>query len=509
MSSISGNNSLSLQGLQQRYFKLLESMSEGVYGLDADGLCSFVNPAAERITGWASDDILGKNIHQFHHHSHADGSPYPDYDCPIYKTRLTGESSHCEHEVFWRKDGSSFPVEYSSTPIEEDGERLGVVVVFKDISERLTQQQKLETALQQVEQLKEQLLAENQLLKQAIEKQAKHDIIGQSDIMAALLARIDQVGPTQACVLIQGESGTGKELIAQALHQASQRKDKPLVKINCGAIAENLIESELFGHEKGAFTGATQRRLGRFEIADGGTLFLDEIGELTPAVQVKLLRVLQEQEFERVGSSQTIKVDVRIIAATNRNLPKLVEQGQFRADLFYRINVFPLWVPALRQRASDIPLLAHYFLTRIQRHIGRTPSGIEPQSLQQMMSYSWPGNVRELYNIIERSLILHSGNGLLQVQLEAEIQTGLNSENHLVQHEQANHTKIDNSEPPAALSNDNVSLTMAEAERQHIQQAIKRCQGKLSGENGAAKVLDLPVSTLRSRMKKLGLTRNK
>lgn len=491
-----GVNRLSLKDLQQRYFRLLDAMSEGVYGLDADGLATFVNPAAERITGWSADDILGKNIHQFHHHSHADGSPYPDIDCPIYKTRLTGERAQCEHEVFWRKDGSCFPVEYSSTPIEEDGERLGVVVVFKDISERLVQQQKLHTALQQVEQLKEQLVAENHMLKQEIQLQSQQDIIGQSDIMAALLERIGQVGPTDACVLIQGESGTGKELIAQALHSASPRKSRPLVKVNCGAIAENLIESELFGHEKGAFTGATQRRLGRFEVADGGTLFLDEIGELTQAAQVKLLRVLQEQEFERVGSSQTVKVDVRIIAATNRDLQKLVEQGEFRADLFYRLNVFPLWVPALRQRASDIPLLASYFLAKAQRHIGRSCDGFTPLSLQKMMQYAWPGNVRELYNVIERSLILHSGNGLLTLQLDAELAALKNRQPQVSSQQNTSHSST------SQFENDEL-LTAAEAEKQHILRILEVCNGRVSGKKGAAEYLDLPVSTLRSRMKKL------
>lgn len=485
-------NALSLKDLQQRYFLLLDAMSEGVYGLDADGLATFVNPAAERITGWSANDILGKNIHQFHHHSHADGRPYPDTDCPIYKTRLTGESAHCEHEVFWRKDGSCFPVEYTCTPIEEKGQRLGVVVVFKDISERLSQQQKLHTALQQVEHLKEQLLAENHFLKQEIQQNSQQDIIGQSDIMAALLERISQVGPTDACVLVQGESGTGKELIAQALHQASPRHSKTLVKVNCGAIAESLIESELFGHEKGAFTGATQRRQGRFEVADGGTLFLDEIGELTPAAQVKLLRVLQEQEFERVGSSQTVKVDVRIIAATNRDLQKLVERGEFRADLFYRLNVFPLWVPALRQRVSDIPLLANYFLTKIQRQIGRQSTGFTPKSLEKMMDYSWPGNVRELYNIIERSLILHSDHGLLTVLLDTELNlspTPAKSNKQAIQ---------------SSIADDEI-LTIAEAEKRHILQVIELCNGKVSGKQGAASYLDLPVSTLRSRMKKHGI----
>ena len=496
-------NRLSLKDLQQRYFRLLEAMSEGVYGLDADGLATFVNPAAERITGWSAEDILGKNIHQFHHHSHADGSPYPDKDCPIYKTRLTGESAQCEHEVFWRKDGSYFPVEYSSTPIEEDGERLGVVVVFKDISERFVQQQKLKTALQQVEHLKEQLIAENHLLKQEIQLQSQQELIGQSDIIAALLERISQVGPTDACVLIQGESGTGKELIAQALHGASQRKDKPIVKVNCGAIAESLIESELFGHEKGAFTGATQRRLGRFEVADGGTLFLDEIGELTQSAQVKLLRVLQEQEFERVGSSSTVKVDVRIIAATNRDLQKLVEQGEFRADLFYRLNVFPLWVPALRQRATDIPLLANYFLTKIQRHIGRYCEGFTPLSLQKMMQYSWPGNVRELYNVIERSLILHSGNGLLVLQLDAELAVSNNSLPHSSRDE-----RTDNKSLAGQFENREI-LTSYAAEKQHILRVLEFCNGRISGKKGAAEYLDLPVSTLRSRMKKLDIQLNK
>lgn len=490
---------LSLKDLQQRYLRLLEAMSEGVYGLDADGLATFVNPAAERITGWSSEDILGKNIHQFHHHSHADGRPYPDTDCPIYKTRLTGESAHCEHEVFWRKNGSCFPVEYSSTPIEEDGQRLGVVVVFKDISERLVQQQKLQTALLHVERLKEQLVAENHLLKQEIQLQSQQELIGQSDIMAALVERIGQVGPTDACVLIQGESGTGKELIAQALHAASQRKDKPLVKVNCGAIAESLIESELFGHEKGAFTGATQRRLGRFEVADSGTLFLDEIGELTPAAQVKLLRVLQEQEFERVGSSHTVKVDVRIIAATNRDLQKLVELGEFRADLFYRLNVFPLWVPALRQRASDIPLLANYFLAKIQRHIGRYCEGFTPLSLQKMMQYAWPGNVRELYNVIERSLILHSGDGLLMLQLDAELAFDKNAPS------QSSQPQTLNDAPILAYSESSEILTSAAAEKLHILQVLEMCNGRVSGNKGAAEYLDLPVSTLRSRMKKLDI----
>jgi len=480
---------LSLQDLQNRYSLILNAMSEGVYGLDAEGHATFVNPAAEQLTGWSAEEILGKNIHQFHHHSHEDGSPYPDHDCPIYQTRLTGQAAHCDQEVFWRKDGSCFPVEYSSTPIENEGEIVGVVVVFKDISERIQRNRELEKALQKVEALQQALAAENRYLKDEIHEQQQQELVGQSDIMLALQERIQQVGPTSACVLIQGESGTGKELVAHGIHQHSQRADKTLVKINCGAIAENLIESELFGHEKGAFTGATQRRQGRFEIANGGTLFLDEVGELTAAAQVKLLRVLQEQEFERVGSNQTIKVDVRIIAATNRDLQQLVEEGKFRADLYYRLAVFPLWVPPLRQRQSDIPLLAHYFLQRIARHIGRSAEGIDPLSLQQMMQYPWPGNVRELYNLIERSLILHQGHGLLSVPLDAGVEV------------QASKPQSSRHIQPGSAG----YASMAEFEKAYIEQVVQHCDGAIAGKNGAAAILDLPPSTLRSRMKKLGI----
>lgn len=482
--------SLSLTDLKNRYPLILNAMSEGVYGLDSEGKATFVNPAAERLTGWTAEEILGKNIHQFHHHSHADGRPYPDTDCPIYQTRISGQPAHHEHEVFWRKDGSCFAVEYSSTPIEDKGQIVGVVVVFKDISERVQRNQELESALQKVEALQEALVAENRYLKDEIQDQ-QQVLLGQSDIMQALRERIQQVGPTSACVLIEGESGTGKELVAHGIHQHSQRADKALIKINCGAIAENLIESELFGHEKGAFTGATQRRLGRFESADGGTLFLDEVGELTPAAQVKLLRILQEQEFERIGSNQTIKVDVRIIAATNRNLQQLVEEGRFRADLYYRLAVFPLWVPALRQRQSDIPLLANHFLQRIERQVGKPCAGISPDSLHTMMQYRWPGNVRELYNLVERSLILHQGQGLLEVHLD---QASTNSDQT-------------NSKPVATLETSTSALTsLADFEKSYIERVLAHCQGIISGKKGAAHILDLPASTLRSRMKKLGIS---
>jgi len=339
--------------------------------------------------------------------------------------------------------------------------------------------------------LQQALAAENRYLKDEIHEQQQQELVGQSDIMLALQERIQQVGPTSACVLIQGESGTGKELVAHGIHQHSQRADKTLVKINCGAIAENLIESELFGHEKGAFTGATQRRQGRFEIANGGTLFLDEVGELTAAAQVKLLRVLQEQEFERVGSNQTLKVDVRIIAATNRDLQQLVEEGRFRADLYYRLAVFPLWVPPLRQRQSDIPLLANHFLKRIERHIGRSSSGIAPQSMHQMMQYSWPGNVRELYNLIERSLILHQGHGLLNVLLDQ------NADSH-------SQAKPQTQNAPSLAKGS--LATLAEFEKAYIEQVLAHCGGMIAGKKGAAHILDMPPSTLRSRMKKLGIS---
>jgi formate hydrogenlyase transcriptional activator len=288
------------------------------------------------------------------------------------------------------------------------------------------------------------------------------------------------VAPTEATVLIRGETGTGKELLARAVHDRSRRKDRPLVKVNCGSIPSGLMESELFGHEKGAFTGATQRRIGRFELANGGTIFLDEVTELPSDTQVKLLRVLQEGEFERVGSSQTMKVDVRVIAATNRDLHGAVRSGTFRSDLFYRLNVFPLEVPSLRERREDIPLLVNFFLSKFGKKLGKEIRGVAQRGMESLKQYSWPGNIRELQNVVERAVIVASGP---VVQIDESI---LRSE--------------------AAAQEVSVD-TLENVERSHIVRALNETNWVIHGKKGAAEILGINPSTLRSRMEKLGIKR--
>ena len=466
--------------LKQQNESILQAAGEGIYGLGVDGNCTFVNRAAAEMTGWSAEETIGTSIHYKHHHTHADGSHYPHTDCPIYKAVHDGEIHHKDDEVFWRKDGSSFPVEYTSTPIYEDGKLAGAVVVFKDISERKRAEQKLMEAFHQVEHLKEQLQAENSYLREEIRQDLYSDeIIGHYPAIKKLQQTIQQVANTDATVLVCGDSGTGKELIARAIHQQSRRNHTPLVKVNCGAISAGLVESELFGHEKGAFTGAMERRQGRFELADGGTLFLDEVGELPAETQVKLLRVLQEQEFERVGSSTPLKVDVRIIAATNRNLHNMVAEGQFREDLFYRLSVFPIQAPALKARLADLPLLAQYFIEQSAQKLGKTLHGISPEGLERLQGYHWPGNIRELKNIIERATIIENGPYLNLSEF--------------------------NPTPPSLGSSH--LPTLEELEREHIKRVLRLTHGTIAGENGAAVILGIHPNTLRSRMQKLGVAR--
>jgi formate hydrogenlyase transcriptional activator len=305
------------------------------------------------------------------------------------------------------------------------------------------------------------------------------EIIGQSDPVRRLLKQIEQVAPTDASVLIRGETGTGKELLARAVHDRSRRKSRPLVKVNCGAIPSGLVESELFGHEKGAFTGATQRRIGRFELADGGTIFLDEVTELPVDTQVKLLRVLQEGDFDRVGSSHTIKVNVRVIAATNRNLQDSVKSGLFRADLFYRLNVFPLEVPALRERPEDIPLLVNFFLSKFAKSLGKEVRGVSQKSMQSLSRYTWPGNIRELQNVVERAIVLAKGP---VVQIDDSM------------------LRADEAAGSSAFID-----TLENNERNHIVRALSETGWVIHGKKGAAELLGINPSTLRSRMEKLGI----
>jgi PAS domain S-box-containing protein len=324
------------------------------------------------------------------------------------------------------------------------------------------------------------------------------EIVGQSRALAEVIEKVRLVATTDSSILILGETGTGKELVARAVHSNSERRNRPLIKVNCAALPVGLIESELFGHEKGAFTGAIDRRIGRFELAHGGTIFLDEIGDMPPDLQAKLLRVLQEQEFERVGGSNLIKVDVRVIAATNRDLYRSVSEGTFRQDLYYRLNVFPIQLPPLRERREDIPPLVHYFVRRFSLKIGRKITRIQRETMERLMNYSWPGNVRELENVIERAVILSPG-------IELEVAPGVLPEIAAVASAQAAAPRpAPEQKSPEAPSPQSID----QVERNHILEVLIRTNWRIEGTEGAAALLNMNPSTLRSRMKKLGVQRS-
>lgn len=320
-------------------------------------------------------------------------------------------------------------------------------------------------------------------------------VIGASPAIRATFDQVSQAARTDCTVLIIGETGTGKEVLARAVHEQSLRAAKPMIKVNCAAIPKDLFESEFFGHEKGAFTGASAKRLGRFELADGGTLFLDEIGELPLDIQSKLLRVLQEQEFERVGGQSTQKVDVRIIAATNRDLPELVAEKRFREDLFYRLNVFPLQIPALRERPDDIPLFIQYFLKKFSRKHGKVVEAMHEESLRDFLNYGWPGNIREMENVMERAVIVNKG---------PVVQVG---EWWLGKQAISSNTEPSEILPPHPSPETTAFLALEDVERLHILRALDLTKWRISGEKGAAQLLGVNRSTLRARMEKLGIAR--
>jgi formate hydrogenlyase transcriptional activator len=645
---------------------ILDSASEAICGCDSEGICLFSNPSAARILGYDHPaELLGRNMHALEHHTRKDGSPYPIEECPIYIGFQKNENVHRDDEVYWRKDGTSFPVEYWSHIVIREGKTLGAVITFIDITERkqaeaalrkseelnrsllqinnaiitnLTQQALLRSisealqpvvsfdrcaitlhqperdsfrflavegellsdyfrtgleisrnetcgswvfdhqrplvrrdlekekqypnerrlaaegiqsmcvvpltlqgkcigllsvvsqqgnrysdddaiflqevanqvalavqnmqSYQEIDSLKARLEKENVYLRE--ELHAEHnfeEIVGNSPALLKALHAVEQVAPTDSTVLIYGETGTGKELVARAIHSRSSRNGRVLVSVNCSAISAGLVESELFGHMKGAFTGALERRIGRFELANGGTIFLDEIGELCLDTQVKLLRVLQEHEFEPVGSSHPLRVDVRVIAATNRNLHEAVQTGRFRSDLFYRLNVFPIELPPLRERRSDIPQLVAFCLSQFSKRLGKKIDGVSRESMENLVNYPWPGNIRELQNVIERAIIVSPDPTIrLDRDLMPVVAAAKGMEDPDVdspEDRQADHKSL------------KPLLTMDEVERNHVLAALQHAGGVVDGPKGAAKILNLHPNTLRHRMNKLGIKRSR
>jgi len=463
---------------------ILDAVGEGIYGVDANGITTFLNPAAERILGYSAEELLGRNMHSMIHHSNLDGSHFCAKDCPIFAAFREEKTQTVEDDIFWSKSGEPIDVEYTSTPVKDNGYTVGAVVVFHDISQKKADKQRLLEALSEVQQLKNQLELENAYLQEEIDSEYNHhQIIGKSESIQHVIQQVELVADTNATVLVTGESGTGKELIARAIHDLSTRSNRRLIRVNCAAIPEDLFESEFFGHAKGSFTGATDNRPGRFEVADGGTLFLDEVAEIPLHLQGKLLRVLQEQQFERVGESKTRHVDVRIIAATNCDLKQQVHSGNFREDLYFRLNVFPIESVPLRYRLDDIALLTQHFLKKASIRANKPNLKVSMSEIEKLKAYHWPGNIRELENVIERQVILTRGD---MVRFD-ELAIKTEPQNSQIQFIKA----------PIMTSHD-----MKQHEKNNIITALIKCHGKVFGYNGAAEMLGLKPTTLSSKIKK-------
>ena len=474
--------------IEREHRLILASAGEGIYGVDINGCTTFLNPAAESMLGYSADELIGADMHERIHHHQADGTFYPKEDCLIVSSFLNGEPSKANDEVFWRKDGSALPVEYTSTPILDDGEKIGAVIVFRDITDRLENEEQLQNALIENAALRERLELENAYLQEEIRQTSDHiNVIGNSDSIKTLLSQIDLVAQTDANVIIIGEGGTGKELTAHEIHRASNRSERPLIRVNCAAIPPELFESELFGHVKGSFPGAIKNRVGKLELADGGTLFLDEVGDLEIVLQAKLLRVLQEGKYERVGEERPNKVDIRLIASTNKDLKKAVDCGDFREDLYFFLNVFPIECVSLRHRISDIPLLAEHYLFSTCARLNLSLPKLTKANVQALKSYSWPGNIRELQNVIERAAILQKS-GKLNFQLPDDSLT-----------KTANSEKLDS--PLNSREHILTAKELESLERENLQRALKACDGKVAGPLGAALLLGMKPTTVYSRIK--------
>ncbi len=463
-----------LRNSEERLSSILSSALDAIITIDAEQRITLFNPAAEKIFRCSAQQMLGQSFIPLL--SKRFGNLLKGYCLAVQPATVNSQQLWAPEGLTARRcDGEEFLVEATLSPLEIGGQHF-YTVILRDVTERWHSEETLK-----------QLQLENLYLQEEIKtRQSPGHIIGDSPAMQDVFTQVEQVADAEATVLLTGETGTGKSVIARAIHDLSDRRDKLFVNVNCAALPGELVESELFGHEKGAFTGATAQRKGRFELADGGTLFLDEVGELSAGAQAKLLRVLQDQEFERVGGTHTLKVNVRLVAATNRDLAKMVKEGSFRTDLYYRLNVFPIRLPSLRERPSDIPLLVRYFLDKFARKMNKFIHDLSPNARERLLRYSWPGNIRELQNVIERATILARGS-LLEIDNALEL-------------------RLDDQDATTAPQ----PLASLEAmERAYILQVLERTGWVIEGEPGAAAILDLNPSTLRSRMQKLNIRKPK
>ncbi|MGJ8623637.1 MAG: sigma-54 interaction domain-containing protein [Yoonia sp.] len=469
--------------LERQNQLILDAAGEGIYGVNADGKTTFVNRAAQEMLGWTTEDLLGHDIHHKIHHHHLNGEIYPSQECPIYQSFRYEQVNRIEDEVFWRKDGKPIRVEYVSTPIYEGRVLVGAVVIFRDITERWENEKKLRSAMDEIAALRDRLEQENAYLQEAINiERAHHEIIGTSPAVGQLINQIAMVSQTEANVLITGESGTGKSLVASAIHNDSSRKRRPMIVFKGGAVSADRIESELFGHVRGAFAGAVRDSPGKIELAHGGTLFIDEIAEIPLEHQGQLLEVLQQRSVTRLGDNRARAVDLRVIASTSRDLEREVQTGRLRQDLYLFLNVFPIRCLPLRERPEDIPLLASHFLRLVCKRMGRKTPIVTERVMGQLQAYDWPGNVRELANVIERGAIVTQSDKLL--------------------------LEMQNTASGAART---TSTVLSEAEVEQFRTAntiacMKQAGGRVSGKGGAADLLGIRPTTLYSRLKKLGLS---
>jgi PAS domain S-box-containing protein len=470
----SGEDITERKQVEEKFEKAFNnSLDAMIISLVETGQMIEVNEGLLKLTGYTAEEVIGKTSTEL--------KMWPTVDDRKRAIEIL-ERDGCVRNldiIIAHKSGELRDCLFSAELINLHGQRC-MLSICHDITERKQAEEELHKAFNEIKKLKDRIEAENILLRKEIHMaHLQSNIVGQSKSMKLVLAQAEQVAGTDANVLILGETGTGKELLARAIHKMSRRKEHSLVVVNCAAIPSNLVESELFGREKGAYTGATTMQIGRFEVANGTTIFLDEIGELSPENQAKLLRVLQEGEIQRLGSTQVIPVDVRVIAATNRDLGKEVAKGRFREDLYYRLNVFPIELPPLRERLDDIEDLVWGFIEEFSEKMGKTIESIPKKNMEGLKKYSWPGNIRELKNLVERSMILCQGSRL----------------------------KIEVPYRHLASEADSVLKTITMVEKQHIHKVLRSTGWRIRGQNGAAEILGLKPTTLEARMSKLGIQR--